>query len=121
MPNTASTITIDAIALDKPVVNIAFDIQERDYYRSVRQYFDRILFRPVVKSGASRLAGSLDDLASHVLRYLADPALEQEQRVRFAETMCHRIDGKSAERIASFLLEALDDNPVRDEGTTVRR
>ena len=119
--NTASTISIDAIALDKPVVNIAFDIQERDYYRSVRQYFDRIHFQHVVKSGASKLAGSLDELVTLVQRYLDNPELEREQRSCFAETMCHRVDGNSAERIASFLLEELDGQIVGADGVTERR
>ena len=119
--NTASTISIDAISLDKPVVNIAFDLHEREYFRSVRQYFNRVHFQLVVKSGASKLAGSFDELVSHVRRYLANPELEPEQRACFAETMCHKVDGRSAERIASFLLQELDGEIAREGSVEARR
>jgi hypothetical protein len=113
--NTGSTITIDAVALDKPVVNIAFDLHERNYHKSVRRYFSMIHIQLIVKSGASKLAGSLDELVSLTARYLAHPELEREARARFAEAMCYRLDGKSAERISAYLLEALDGKPVQEE------
>jgi len=116
--NSASTISIDAIALDKPVVNIAFDLHEQDYYRSVRRIFNTIHFQLVVKSEASKLAGSIDELANLTQRYLANPDLEREQRAAFAEAMCHKVDGKSAIRIASLLLEAVDGKIARKEGMT---
>ena len=106
--NTVSTITIDAVALDRPVVNIAFDLHEGDYQKSVRRYFNWVHIQLILKSSASKLAGSFDELVSLITRYLANPELEREERARFAENMCYRLDGKSAERIASFLLDALD-------------
>lgn len=106
--NTASTITIDAAALDRPVVNMAFDLHERSYYRSVRRYFDTVHFRRVAESGASGLAHNLDELIMLVLCYLRNPQLKRVQRASLTETMCFKTDGKSAERIASFLKEILD-------------
>jgi len=107
--NTASTMTIDAAALDRPVVNIAFDLDEKAYDLSVRRYFDWVHIQPIVKSGASRLAGSFDELMALVLRYLDNPGLEREQRAQLREAMCYKIDGKSAQRVADYLLRALDE------------
>ena len=118
--NTASTISIDAIALDKPVVNIAFDLYEQNYYRSVKRIFNTIHFQLVVKSKASKLADSVEHLVSLTQRYLANPDLEHEHRVEFSEAMCHKVDGKSAERLASFLLESLDGKIARPEGVVAR-
>jgi len=54
-------------------------------------------------------------------RDIANPELERERRASLAETMCHRVDGKSAERIVSFLLDASDGKSVGEEGMTPRR
>jgi len=118
--NTASTISIDAIALGKPVVNIAFDLYEQGYYRSVKRIFNTIHFQLVVNSKSSKLAESVDELVSLTQRYLANPELEQTERTAFAEAMCHKVDGKSAERIASFLLDALDGKIARRDGLSKR-
>lgn len=118
--NAASTITIDAAALGKPVVNIDFDLQERSYYRSVRKYYNTVHFKRVVETGASRLAGSFDELETLVRRYLANPELEQQERANLVETLCHKVDGKSAERIAGYLLETLYNNQQRPVGDSVR-
>ena len=105
--NTASTISIDAAALDRPVVNINFDLRARDYIHSVRRYFDMVHQRPFVASQATKLAGSFDELVAFTMRYLKNPELERKERASLTETMCYKVDGKSAERISSFLLDAL--------------
>jgi CDP-glycerol glycerophosphotransferase (TagB/SpsB family) len=119
--NTVSTITIDAVALNRPVINIAFDLTEKDFQRSVRRYFSWVHIQLIVRSGASKLADSFDSLVGLITRYLENPDLEQEQRTRFAEAMCYRVDGKSADRISSFLLEALDGISVGEKEMTERR
>jgi hypothetical protein len=119
--NTVSTISIDAVALDRPVINIAFDLHERDYHGSVTRYFDWVHVQLIVKSKATKLAGSLDELVSQTKRYLDDPELEREERARFAESMCYKVDGNSAERISSFLLAALDGELVTNETAAAGR
>ena len=119
--NTVSTITIDAVALGKPVVNVAFDLHDRNYHRSVRRYFSLVHIRLIVKSGASRLAGSFDELVSLTTRYLVNPELEREERARFAEEMCYKVDGKSAERISAYLLDALDGELLTNETAAAGR
>ena len=116
--NTASTISIDAAALDKPVVNIKFDLHEKDYIHSVRRYFDMVHYKPFIGSQATKIATSFDEMLAFIQRYLKDPTLEREQRANLAETMCYKVDGKSAERIASFLLAALDSELSNPEATT---
>jgi len=119
--NTASTISIDAIALDKPVVNIVFDLHEKDYIQSVRRYMDMVHFKPVISSQGTKLARSFDDLVRLIRRYLDDPKLERAQRADLAQTMTYQVDGKSAERIALFLLEALDGKLIRNYESMAKR
>ena len=65
-------------------------------------------YKPFVRSQATKLAGSFEELVTLTRRYLENPDLEREQRSNLAETMCYKVDGKSAERISSYLLDVLD-------------
>jgi CDP-glycerol glycerophosphotransferase (TagB/SpsB family) len=113
--NTASTISIDAAALDKPVVNIKFDLHKTDYIHSVRRYFDMVHYKPFVGSQATCLATSFDEMLTMIERYLDNSEFEHEQRYQLAKTMCYKVDGKSAERISSYLLDALYGKPIPKE------
>ena len=106
--NTASTMTIDAVALDKPVVNIAFDLRPRGYYQSCRRFYGFVHYQPIIESGAAKLATSFEELVTLLHRYLDNPGLECEERARLREIMCYKVDGKSAERIADLLLKELE-------------
>ena len=110
--NTASTMSLDAVAMDKPVVNIAFDIEPKVYYKSCRRYYDFDHLQPIVQSGATRTAEGFEEFLSLILRYLDDAGLESLERARLRETMCYKIDGQSAGRVAEYLLRVLDHQPL---------
>ena len=110
--NTASTMALDAVAMDKPVVNIAFDMEPKGYYKSCRRYYDFDHLQPIVQSGATKTADSMEEFLSLILRYLNDSGLESPERARLRETMCYQIDGQSAARTAGHLLQVLDHQPL---------
>jgi CDP-glycerol glycerophosphotransferase (TagB/SpsB family) len=106
--NVASTIAIEAAIMDTPVVNIAFDgCEQRDYLDSARRYYDYTHYLPIVQAGAVRIARSPDELVALVRGYLNDPALDTAERARAVEQLCYRVDGKSSERVAEFVLRSL--------------
>ena len=105
--NTCSTTNLDAVAMDRPVVNIAFDLEPKGYYQSCRRYYDFDHFRPIRESGATQIAESFDELVSLTERYLDSPELEGPQRARLRDMLCYKVDGRSAERVAHNLLARL--------------
>jgi hypothetical protein len=106
--NVASTIAIEAAICDTPVVNLAFDgEQERPYLDSAARYYDYTHYKPLVKLGAVRVAGSPELMLERVRAYLDDPSLDRAGRARAVETLCFRADGRSAERVAAFVLHEL--------------
>ncbi len=106
--NVASTIAIEAAVMDTPIVNLAYDGSDRrEYLESTRRYYDYTHFRPLVESGATRLARSPDDLVREVSQYLDDPSRDRGGRKRAVEQLCYRVDGKSSERVADFVLRTL--------------
>lgn len=98
--NTASTISIDAAILDRPVVGVAYDPSgDLPYKKSVRRYYDYTHMSNVVRAGAIQLATSPDDLRQKIVMYLQHPGLDREGRQRIVEQQFGRVDGKSAARL----------------------
>lgn len=105
--NAFSTTSIDAAAMDTPIVNIAFDADgSKPYYASLRKHYDWNHYRPIVESGGVRLAGSPAELIEAVNAYLRDPALDRNGRRRIVSEQCGWLDGRCGRRIAETVLEA---------------
>lgn len=103
--NHASTMTLDCCVLDRPVVNIAFDIEkDSDIERYVRNCYFYEHYRSVLELGAVRMAYSLDQLITQVNEYLKDSTLDQEGRMKLLKLQCGEVDGKAAQRAAECLL-----------------
>jgi hypothetical protein len=105
--SVASTMTLDFVTHNRPVVNIAFDIANPppfkyplwDYYYQFEHY------RPVVETGAALFSRSADELAEHVNMYLADPKLHDENRRRLLEREFDVPIGEASRLIVDTLLQ----------------
>lgn len=106
--NVASTIAIEAAILDTPVVNIAFDgHDEKPFLDSSRRFYQYTHYKPLVDIGAVRVAPSPAVMVEQVAAYLADPTRDRAGRERAASELCHKVDGRAAERVAGFVLDRL--------------
>jgi CDP-glycerol glycerophosphotransferase (TagB/SpsB family) len=106
--NIASTITIDASCLDRPVINIAFDADHpRPYWDSVARGYEYTHYRNIVRTSGVRLAKSKNELLDYVSAYLKDPRLDSEGRKRIVSEQCCYTDGKSGKRVADYVLSFL--------------
>lgn len=106
--NFASTVTVDAAALDRPVINIAFDgYAPKETPFSLRTIYRVQHFKSVLASGGTVLAKSPDDFIAAINRYLENPAADKEGRMRMVREQCYRLDGKSSDRIARSILSIL--------------
>jgi hypothetical protein len=85
--NWASTMTLDFAIRDRPVVNVAFDLNgpARGQLRAQDIYAASDHYRPVIELGAARVASSPAELAAHVNAYLGEPSLDREGRRRLVE------------------------------------
>ena len=96
--NSGSTIAIEAVYLDRPVVLTPFDTEEWSYWRSARRLIDYLHLEKIVATGACSVASSLDEMFRYVADYLADPTLLQARRTKAVERECYRNDGLSTQR-----------------------
>ena len=101
----ASTLAIDAAVLGKPVVFIGFDGNPRPYWQSLRQYYDFDHQRFLINTGGVKLAANMDDLIRNVQNYLNNPDLDKKERKNVTDIFCWKMDGRSGERVANFLIE----------------
>ena len=90
--NVFSTTTLEAFAVDRPVVMI----------ESKATVYEHMAL--VLESGASPVAGSERELLDHVRRYLAHPEAERGERAAIAARELGPGDGRSGERVAGMLL-----------------
>ncbi len=106
--NHCSTMTLDSCAFDRPVVNLAFDLESgSEMEKRVRDCYSYDHYRSVLELGAARVAYSLDELIAHVNTYLENPALDRAGRAKLLKFQCGEVDGKAAERAAQCLLGLL--------------
>ncbi len=102
--NQASTTTLDALATDTPVVNIAFDLAPTHPDTSIREVYRFTHYRRIVDSEAVSLAHSPDELFAELSRALLDPSVGRNQRRQALEAFVGPQDGMAAARIADVVM-----------------
>lgn len=105
--NAASTVSLELLMHDKPVINLDFDPPGSNlpscfaYHRHIK--FDH--YRPVAESGAVMVARSPQDMQNMLFRGLAHPDVDSAVRKRFLEQMFgDMLDGRAGTRVAQRLL-----------------
>ncbi len=101
-----STIAMDALFFDRPIVLIGFDkikgISEKE---SIRKFFKLEHLQPLIKSKGVKIAHNENELSQYLNDYLSNQDLNIDERKKVAEDICWKRDGKSAERLAKVILK----------------
>ncbi|MGH9947085.1 MAG: hypothetical protein ACRD6X_07805, partial [Pyrinomonadaceae bacterium] len=97
---------LELCMFDKPVINVGYnppsvpdgELKYADYYE-----FDH--YKPVVESGAVKVAGSLEEMRLMIGNLLARPETDRKCRHELIEKMFgSTLDGNSGKRVAETLL-----------------
>jgi hypothetical protein len=105
--NPASTVSLELMMLDKPVINLGFDPPGSQLPPgfSWKRHIEFDHYRRVAASGAVTVVCSVDDLRQAILRALAEPsALSEKRRVFIQQTFGSTLDGRSGQRVAKELI-----------------
>lgn len=107
--NIASTLSLDALALDKPVVNIGYDVNgiPQASGSSAASLYDYPHYSKIVETGAVRVAWSREELLECIASYLRRPGLEGAERREAVSRFLHKVDGRSKARIVDAILRFL--------------
>ncbi len=103
----ASTLIIDAMVFNKPVVLVGFDAGPRPFGQSITQYYGYDHQQDIIKKGGVRLVKTPSELIDWVKRYLTDPGLDSRNRLATAHEFAGPLDGRAGKRLAEFLLKLL--------------
>lgn len=111
--NIASTITIDAAVLDKPVICVAFGAGgEKSLQDRFRRIFEHSHYRKLVDTKGLQLVYNREELGETIRRSIMNPMSDGSGRKRLREELCYRLDGQSARRAAWVVLQELGLNPL---------
>ncbi len=107
--NTESTITLDAAALDRPIVWVGFDgYQKLEYWHSVIRNYSREHLLAALKTDGVLLAKNFDELVDWINLYINNPNNNSEGREKLREKIIYKTDGDSARRIADNILAMIE-------------
>ncbi|MBI4118614.1 MAG: CDP-glycerol glycerophosphotransferase family protein [Parcubacteria group bacterium] len=107
----ASTLTLDGVCFDKPLINVAFKIllhpKTGEDISSI--WYDSDHYRWVMAAGGVDVVKSEEALKESLNLYLLDPARKREERKRLLEQLCFKVDGKSSDRIIDVIRKIVGD------------
>ncbi|MCB2226164.1 MAG: hypothetical protein KQH53_05750 [Desulfarculaceae bacterium] len=98
-----STLIIEAALVDTPIVNVA-TFRFWDTNLPAKHFENYMHLKVVLDSGACRNAYSLEELDHYIARYLADPALDGQNRAALAQTMVPVNRGRAGRAVAQRIL-----------------
>lgn len=108
--NSGSTISIEALLLDKPVIITSFDADYKlPYWKSARRLIDYTHLAKLVALGGITVAESFDDLYQAIHTYQEQPAHLRRERLESAQQQCYQLDGQSTERAVTAIQQTLAD------------
>lgn len=104
-----SSLSVDAAAFNKPVININFELSKiTPLAESPIQYYQMTHYLNVLNTGGIKVVDNQAQLLEWLNLYLDDQKLDEAGRNRLVAEQCFKLDGKSGERIANFLLRCLN-------------
>jgi len=114
--NSGSTLSIDAIVQDRPVMLTMFDGSRcPPIWNSARRLLDYIHQRKLVSLGGVRVARSFDELEEGIHLYLADPELDAAGRELTRQRELGGCDGRASARVAEALVGFAEQLPRAEE------
>lgn len=106
--NPASTVSLELMIHDKPIINLGIDPPGSNLPHHLRwvRHIDFDHFRPVAESGAVMVARSEKDLKDMLIRGLTQPELDRKKRQNFLKDMFGGVlDGNAGKRVAETLIK----------------
>lgn len=102
--NVASTLTIDATAVNKPVILIWFDgYEKKDYRHSVARLYEDDYLVDLISFNSVISAHSVDELRDAINKFLSNPTYLDNKRQQLRDYFCYKMDGQAGKRLFELL------------------
>ncbi|MBL4708655.1 MAG: hypothetical protein JKY48_09485 [Flavobacteriales bacterium] len=110
--NSGSTVSIDALMHNKPVLLTSFDGEAQiPYWNSARRLIDYPHLKKLIEEGGAVPVHSYSELKSKILSYIERPDHDLLKRRNALLKECYKDDGNSTKRVIESLTSVL--NQVR--------
>ena len=102
--NLASTITLDAIIFDTPVVCPAFNIKKikKRQWNEAKEWYKSTHFKYIVESKSIRVAKNMKELKKYILMYLKNKKTDSINRKKLSKEFC-KINIDVKKKISNFI------------------
>jgi hypothetical protein len=104
--SSAGTIGLDAAALDRPAIGVAFDDERLPYYDRASRMYEMEHYAAVVATGGLRLARSQAELETAIRAYLDDDRIDAEGRAALRREHLEPLDGGASARLVAAIAQA---------------
>jgi hypothetical protein len=111
--NIASTISLDAAILDRPVIGIAFSGVTSSPRELMYSAYGATHYRPIVASGGLEIARGWDELLESMRLATTRPERLREARARMVREVCGTVDGQSGRRVVDAVVRILEEVGAR--------
>lgn len=101
--NSGSTIAIEAVFFDKPVILTLFDLRVVPDWCSAKRIECYIHIKKLIESGACQVARSLDEFDRELKAALANPGSRTQERQSAVQSFCYKADGLSTDRLITHI------------------
>ena len=102
----ASTLNLDAVCFDKPLININYGVLQHPKtgkdITPVLYMADHLQW--VLDTGAVDLVSSDLELKNKIGEYLIDPSKKSKERGLLLDSICYKVDGNSSKRLADIVI-----------------
>jgi hypothetical protein len=102
--NVASTLSLDAAILDRPVICLDFSAEPDSPRDMLYAEYEAEHYAPLVQSGGLRLARNWGELLDQTELAIAFPDRDRALRARMVADECGPVDGGAAQRVARTLI-----------------
>jgi hypothetical protein len=110
--NTASSLTVDAAILERPVISFGYDVVKDDKFPEGRAgFYNRSEhFGSLVETGGVWVVHSQNECVQSIRQYLSTPELHATNRRELAQKVGGPLDGMAGVRLASEVLSIVHDD-----------
>lgn len=103
------TSIVDAAALGKPIICIAFDEEKNlPYLRGIRHQYEYSHLKSVLETGGVKIVYNEGELREAILESDLHPEWGAEARKKIVEVQCFRLDGKASLRVVEEIKKSLN-------------
>jgi hypothetical protein len=106
--NSCSTLSLDSLAVETPVILTSFDgHEEKDYWDSARRMVDFPHLKKMISYNAISVTYTFEELYTEIEGYMSSTSKKENERAETLRKHCGPNDGGNTERVISALTQII--------------